>query len=167
MEVWFMFDRELTLYAFVLNYCRMLTADLDEAKLLAPPAPGVHSPAWILGHLAISTDYAASLLGLRRECPAAWFKAFGPGSVADAVPSPAPTKAELLSAIEAGQTRVAEAAKTADPAVMAKPHALNMTVLRQLPTNGDLLAHLLTTHPASHLGQLSLCRRLMGLPALF
>jgi hypothetical protein len=163
-----MFDREITLYAFALNYCRMLTADLDEAKLLAPPVPGVHSPAWILGHLAISTDYAASLLGLPRVCPASWFKAFGPGSAADSVPSPAPTKAELMSVIESGQARVAAAAKTADPAAMAKPHALNMELLkRALPTNGDLLAHLLTTHPATHLGQLSLCRRLMGLPVLF
>jgi len=33
-----------------------------------------------------------------------------------------------------------------------------------LPTRGDLLAHILTTHEATHLGQLSAWRRQLGFP---
>ena len=36
-----------------------------------------------------------------------------------------------------------------------------------IKSKGDLLNHILTTHFASHLGQLSSWRRLMGLPPLF
>jgi hypothetical protein len=35
------------------------------------------------------------------------------------------------------------------------------------PTAGDLLAHLLTSHEATHVGHLSACRRGRGMPPLF
>ena len=51
---------------------------------------------------------------------------------------------------------------------MAAPNRLPIRfLLRHLPTVGDLLAHLLTTHSAYHLGQLSTWRRAAGLPEVF
>jgi uncharacterized damage-inducible protein DinB len=35
---------------------------------------------------------------------------------------------------------------------------------KELPTLGDILGHLMTTHPSLHLGQLSTWRRVIGLP---
>jgi hypothetical protein len=162
-----MFERECKLYAFVLNYARLLSADIDEARMAEQPAAGMNHPAWILGHLAICTDYAAKVLGLEKQCPDQWHKQFGPGSTPTSDRSAYPSKAELLAALAAGHERIAAAALNADPKRMASPHKVDIAFVKVwMPTLGDLLAHLMTTHPASHLGQLSAWRRTMGLPGV-
>ena len=97
-----MFDHERTLYKFVLNYCRLLTADIDDDRLADLPVPSANNPAWILGHLALCTDYAVQLVGQPKKCPAEWHKLFGPGSKPVADRSAYPGKADLLRAISDG-----------------------------------------------------------------
>lgn len=160
-----MLERERTLYAFVLKYCRLLTADLSDEQMTRQPVPGTNHAAWILGHLAIGTDSAARLLGARPACPPEWRTKFGPGSVVVTDVNAYPGKGELLAAIEAGHARVAELAATAEAERLARPHGLPI-LKEELPTVGDLLGHLMTTHPATHLGQLSAWRRMMGLPGV-
>ncbi|HTI51061.1 MAG TPA: DinB family protein [Planctomycetaceae bacterium] len=160
-----MFERERRLYAFVLKYCRMLVEDVTDEQLTVQPVPGVNHPAWILGHLAIATDSAARLLGQRPACPPDWRAKFGPGSQVVADRSAYPPKSELLAAIEAGHARVAELVANAPADVLDRPHAAPF-LKEELPTVGDLVAHLMTTHPTTHLGQLSAWRRLMGLPGV-
>lgn len=160
-----MLERERKLYAFVLKYCRLLTADLSDEQMTIQPMPETNHPAWILGHLAIATDSAARLLGERPACPPEWRTKFGPGSVVVTDRGAYPDKAELLAAIEAGHARVAEVAATVSDERLARPHGLPI-LKEELPTVGDLLAHLMTTHPATHLGQLSAWRRMLGLPGV-
>lgn len=162
-----MFERECTLYAFVLGYAQRLVADLDEAEMAVQPAPGMNPPAWILGHLAIATDYALRLLGEATACPRDWHVRFGPGSVPPADPAAYPSKAELMAALERGHERVDTAARRATPERLEQPHGVEIAFLKEpLPTVGDLLAHLMTTHEAAHLGQLSAWRRLQGKPGV-
>ena len=48
-----------------------------------------------------------------------------------------------------------------------RQHAVDLAFLREsLTTVGELVAHLMTTHPAFHLGQLSTWRRANGLPSV-
>lgn len=157
-----MFERELTLYKFGLNYIRMLTADLDDAQLNVAPFEGANPPVWILGHLAVSTDYAGRMLGLKPECPREWHKMFGPGSKPAELAGPLPTKADLLTSLEQGYKRVAEAVPNASVEVLDQPHAVELLRPTVLKTNGDVLAHLLCTHPMFHIAQLSACRRKSG-----
>lgn len=159
-----MFDRERTLYAFVLNYCRLLTADIEDARMSDLPVAGANHPAWVLGHLAVCTDYAAKLVGLPRACPAEWHKLFGPGSRAVADRAAYPGKNELLSALAAGHERVSAGVANADPEAMRQPQ--NLIFQQHFPTIGDMVAHLMTTHPCTHLGQLSAWRRFNGMPAV-
>ncbi len=105
-----MLERELTLYKFNLNYLRRLLADIAEADMTATPFAGANPPVWILGHLAVATDYAGRMLGLERACPRDWHAKFSPGSKPADLQAPLPTKAELLAAIENGHRRVADAA---------------------------------------------------------
>ncbi len=162
-----MFEHECKLYAFVLYYARQLTADIDDARWAEQPAPGMNHPAWIIGHLAICTDYAAMMLGLEKTCPESWHKQFGPGSTLTTNRADYPSKAELMNALAAGHERISAAAPNADPKRMAKPHPVKIAFLKsRIDTTGELLAHLMTTHPASHLGQLSAWRRLQGLPGV-
>ena len=73
-----------------------------------------------------------------------------------------PTKIDLLAAIENGHRRVSEAAPGASGEVMNVPHAVELLKPTNLKTNGDVLAHLMCTHIAFHLAQLSACRRKAG-----
>ncbi len=88
-----MFERELTLYEFQLNYLRLLAADLEDGQMQAAPFEGANPPVWILGHLAVATDYAAGLLGQRPVLPREWHKQFGPGSQPSALERRCPAKA--------------------------------------------------------------------------
>lgn len=157
-----MLERECRLYALTLSYCRLLVKDIDDAKFCDQPAPGVNHPAWILGHLAVVTDYAARLLGDSMVCPKAWHKKFGPGSSLSTERSGYPSKAELMGALETGHERVTKCASQTTEERLAQPQS-GPFFKTELPTVGDLLGHLMTTHPCMHLGQLSTWRRCMGL----
>lgn len=159
-----MFERERTLYAFVLQYSQMLTNDIEDEQLADLPAAGANHPAWILGHLAICTDYAAKLVGLPRACPVEWHKMFGPGSKAIADRAAYPRKSELLKALADGHERVTAGVAKADPEAMRQPQSLIFQ--EHFPTVADMIAHLMTTHPCVHLGQLSAWRRFHGLPSV-
>jgi hypothetical protein len=156
------FEQELTLYKFNLNYLRMLVADLTESNLETAAFEGGNPPVWILGHLAVCTDYAAQLLGLELACPRLWHKQFAPGTKPADLKAPLPTKIELMAAIENGHRRVGEAAPCASAEAMNTPHSVELLKPTNLKTHGDVLAHLMTTHVAFHLAQLSACRRKSG-----
>ena len=158
----------LTLYNFNLSYLERLTADIPEEQMTVQPTPHVNPPAWLLGHLAICTDMALGLLGQPTRLPQEWHAEFGPGSEPLSQQHPYPDKEELLIALREGHAAVAAALEAADLETLAEKNPVPMKFLQQtLPTKGDVLAHLMATHEASHLGHLSNWRRQMGLPPLF
>ena len=159
-----MFEHQQTLFEFQLNYIKLLSADLDDADLGQSPFPGANPPVWILGHLAVCTDYAARILGQKPECPREWHQCFAPGTNPAAVPQPYPSKADLLTALENGHRRVVAALAEADPEPLNQPHAIELLKATNLKTNGDVLSHLMCSHPAFHVAQLSACRRAKGKP---
>ena len=159
-----MFSHERTLYTFLHRYAHRLVADIPDEHLAAQPAPGMNAPAWVLGHLAVAADYGLEVLGRPYTAPAAFHDLFGPGSEPTADRVLYPSRADLLAAYDAGHAAVTEAVPTADPARMAMPNDLGF--LPELPTIGAVVSHLLTTHEAIHLGQLSAWRRAVGLPAV-
>jgi hypothetical protein len=162
-----MFERERKLYEIMLGLCKMLTKDVDDAKLADLPAAGVNHPAWILTHLAICTDYAARLLGQPAKCPQEWHQRCGPGSSVTGDRSFYASKHDLMAALEGGQARVSAAAASATEEALLRPHGVQLAFVKNtFPTVGDLLAHLMTTHTGFHLGQLSMWRRMMGMPGV-
>jgi hypothetical protein len=163
-----MFDRERTIYAFLQGYAQSLAADVDDARFADQPSPGVNPPAWLLGHLAVAADLGVALLGGEAALEQAWRDDFGPGSTPRSDRASYPSKAELLLAYASAHSRLDQAAASADPARLERRHPLKIESLQKgLPTIGDLVAHLLTSHEASHIGHLSNWRRQMGLPYLF
>lgn len=162
-----MFQRESRLYTFMHSYCHSLADGIPEDQMTTQPAANVNHPAWILGHLAVATDYALQCLGEPGVCPREWHTTFAPGSKPLADRAAYPSRAELLTVLDAGYARVIEAARNPDLQRMQQSHTVPFDFLKQyVPTVGDLLAHLMTTHLAAHLGQLSMWRRLMGLPGV-
>lgn len=157
-----MLEQQCRLYGFNLFVLDKMTADITDSEMTHQPAPNTNPPIWILGHLAIATDYASKTLGVATACPKAWHVDFGPGSTPLKMHDPVPTKDELMAAIHAGHERVSAAALTATAEQLAGPHAVAILSGTPLETNGDLITHLMNTHEAMHIGQLSMWRRLTG-----
>ena len=162
-----MFARESRLYRFNLNMGQRLAADVRPDQLALEHASGVHSPLWVLGHLAVATDYAAQILGLERALPRRWHACFGPGSPSLPEKAHRPEKDQLVQAFVGGHERVLAAVAVADESRLVAPHDVAFLAGTPIETLADLLAHLMTTHEAFHLGQLSSWRRTMGFPPLF
>ena len=158
---------DLILPAFELNlwYSQKLVADVPDEHMCAQPVAGrvLNHAAFVLGHLAWSADDAAAgQLGLPRACPAGWKELFDIGAQPLPDRSLYPSKAELLRALADAHARLADAVTKAPPEVLNRPPA---EVFRdRCPTVGALLAVWMTTHEATHNGQLSAWRRAMGLP---
>lgn len=162
-----MFTHEITLNQFLLDYFEGLIKDLP-AESLAEQGGGVgHSALWILGHLAVTSDFGLAVLGGEMQCPKRWMVTFGPGS-SDVVEEPAKyDPQEFVRIIRSGYPKVQELAVQADPGKMSQPHSSQLLKNTKIQTVGDIVAHLLTTHMATHLGQLSFWRRLHGKGPLF
>ena len=161
-----MLESELKVNQFLVGYCRMLVGDIAEERLTEQPLASVNHPAWILGHLAYSADRASTLLGAPKELPATWTGQFGPGSKPSTTRIDYPSKDELLKAVEQGFARLRQVAAEATPEQLTKP-STNPRMKDALPTIQDGVAFLLTGHLGVHLGQLSMWRRMIGLPPLF
>lgn len=155
-------------YAFNLSYCEALLKDIPESEMRAQPSPGINPPAWLMGHLAICTDFTLELMGGMKQLPEKWHKEFGPQSLPLSKEFPYPTKDELWHAYSAGHADVTALSTEVPTDLLEHPNPLPFEFLKMLlPTTGDLIAHLMSTHEASHLGHLSNWRRQMGHPPLF
>lgn len=161
-----MFDRELTIYAFLENYVKQVVGDLSDEAMKQPAFPGGNPPSWIVGHLSIAGDLGLKLLGKPTRLPKNWAVLFGPGSKPMEHLDRHPSRAELLKAYEESHAALTAAARDVDPARLPEPNPF--TPLKgPLPTFGDMLTHLLTSHESFHVSQLSACRRAQGQPPLF
>lgn len=162
-----MFAQEITLNQFLLDYFEALIKDLPDTRLEQQAAGKGHSALWLLGHLAISADFGRMMLGREIKSPKRWILTFGPGS-SDEISHPEKfDPRELIEAIRTGYPEVQQQATQADPTTMQEPHGVQILTGSKIITKADCLAHILTTHLAGHLGQLSFWRRLQGEKPLF
>jgi uncharacterized damage-inducible protein DinB len=155
----------LTLYRFTLSLCESLMDDISDEEMLHQPSEGVNPPAWILGHLALVNDMLLQVLGREGFCPPEWGAEFGPGSTPLPQEHDYPSKEELMAMLRKGHSAVLDVLPSIDAATLASPTPFK-PLAEPLPTTGDLIGHILTTHAAGHLGHLSNWRRQMGRPPL-
>jgi len=161
-----MFEHERKLFGLMLRYTRKLTSDLTDEQFSQLPVPTMNPPVWIMGHLATVNDFGLQIAGREFQCPKAWHADFGPNSQPLQYQSGvAPTKAELMTAFERGHADLDAVVSSVPADVLAERQPLDF-LRPHVETLGELLSHLMTTHIAIHLGQLSAWRRTMGLPAV-
>jgi hypothetical protein len=159
-----MLQHVLHSYALSLNNAKRIVNDIADHQMCQQPNGVLNHPAWQLGHLAHTSEVAATLLGLQAILPPEWKTLFSTGSKPTANTANYPSKAQLLKTLEEQHTRVADAVKKADPSVFQKQ--LPFENFRSVfPTIGDLVGFLLTTHEGLHIGQLTAWRRAAGLGA--
>lgn len=159
-----------TLYRFNRQLCDSLMADITDEEMLHQHNPKGNPPAWILGHLAVVNDMLLAMLGEPTRCPKEWAPMFGPRSEPLPDREKCPSREELLTAVRDGFESTAvlleDDSKPIDLAAMTDANPIE-ALRASLPTKGDLVRHILTTHACFHLGHLSSWRRQMGRPPLF
>ena len=161
-----MTDPVLAVAAFNLGQIEKMSAEISGAQMRERIGGIGHTPAWILGHLAVAQGSALRILGQTSPIPQEWREWCGPGSKEEAEPV-VTDKAVLVEAIRAGHAAVAANWDKRDPDRLAQPHAVPFLTQTALKTYGELLVHLVTSHESMHIGQLSAWRRQAGMPALF
>ncbi len=162
-----MFEQESKLFASMINYLKAVVADISDANLTKAVPGAVNPPAYILGHLAICNDFTLKLLGQPPVCPPEWSEPFAPGNNPAKMKIEYPSKEELMGMIQKGHEHISAAVKKASPEAMSQPKTLASLAASTLTNVGDLVALLMTTHFALHVGQLSLMRRQLGNAPLF
>jgi uncharacterized damage-inducible protein DinB len=162
-----MFEREIALHEFNRFYLRNLLADLPKSSMDDVAFEGAHSLRWILAHLAIAADYGILQFDEPMVMSDEWHQAYGPTSQPGSHTDVRPTKAELVAAIDRGYDRLTELAKNPSVDAMNKPHTVGLLSNTPLKTKADIVAHVLATHFANHIGQLSVLRRMKGQKPLF
>jgi len=65
---------------YLLSLAESIFADLDDSHRALEPQPGMKTAGWLVGHLAVSGDYARVLCGRPSLCPAEWRAMFNSGS---------------------------------------------------------------------------------------
>ncbi|HTU27564.1 MAG TPA: DinB family protein [Pirellulales bacterium] len=169
-----MHEYVLSVFANNLATAKKLVADLSDDQMAAQPVPGkvMNHAAFILGHLAWTSDVgvkllhdsvpAAAALGVAPWNDEGWKELFAMNAQPQLDGSKYPSKEKLLAALEDGHHRFAKALYGVTPEILAQPAPER--VRSRFPSLGHLLIALLTSHEATHLGQLSAWRRALGLP---
>lgn len=161
-----MIETETTLCRFLLSGLEAVVADVPEDRLFERAPGNGHPPVWVLGHLAICAELGHQLLGGSIE-HVRWLPLFGPGSSDDVPAHPDHRRDEFLTAIREGYPKLCDLALSADAERLSQPHGVELLSGSAISTVQELVAHLLTSHFAFHLAQLSGWRRAAGHGPLF
>ena len=140
-------------------------ADLDDSHLTLEPVAGGKTAGWLVGHMAVTGDFARRLCGQRPICPTTWRPLFSPGSTPSTSPNAYPSMSELRAALQAvyRDLRVAALAAPESQLAIENPYA---PARAAFPTAGEFVEYMLTGHLAYHIGQLVAWRAAAGLGRL-
>ncbi len=67
---------------YLLALAEPIFTQLDDSHGALEPMPGAKTAGWLVGHLAVSGDFARRLCGRPPLCPAIWRTAFAPSNAA-------------------------------------------------------------------------------------
>lgn len=143
---------------------RALTG-LDDVHRAVEPAEGCKTAGWLVGHLAVTGDFARRLCGRTPLCPAEWRAAFNPGTQPSLNVNDYPLMSDLSASMRAVYTDLCDATLGAPAEILAaeNPYA---PARADFPTSGAFVAYIVAGHFAYHLGQLVAWRAAAGLGQL-
>ena len=153
-------------YRFSVGFLKSLLEGIDDDKRAYQPNPGMNHPAWIVGHLVSTMEFAAKLAGTVYQAPAGWNELFGMSSTPVDDAAKYPTLAVLVAELDKSVEAVAPALDTISDESLAAQMP-DEGFRKMMPTVGDGLTFVLNGHIAMHVGQLSAWRRACGMPPLF
>jgi hypothetical protein len=150
---------------YLLSLADPILAGLTDSHLALEPQLGAKTAGWLIGHLAITGDFARRLCGRSAICPVDWRTKFNPGSRPSTDPSEYPTMNALSEAFRAVYVDLCAAFPEANSQTLAAENPYP-PAQAAFPTAGDFVAYLMSSHLAYHLGQLVAWRAAAGLGRL-
>ena len=161
-------EQELKVFQFHLTLGGALIDGIDPADVATSTCEGGQHPAWVVGHLAYVANMVVGMLGGQPGVDMdRWKELFDGGTDLKQDPAAYPAWGELVQAWKDGHAAVAELAPSAPAEALAGPCPYDFFRDNGLPTVGDFLSFVFTTHEGFHLGQLSAWRRSKGMAKLF
>lgn len=152
-------DLEVRLYRLIGGMLRTMVDGIPDDDFRTLPAGGGNSPNWILGHLVVANRMGlATLTGERSREMIDYMRKYGPGTTPSEDPGETLDKPDLVAAFDETADQLVAAIESATDAKLAERRD-GPLLADELPTVRDILGHLLTTHLALHVGQLSAWRR--------
>jgi hypothetical protein len=152
-------------FAYCLDYLREQVADVAAAEMVAQPKGIVNHPAWVIGHLTLSCELLGEVIGLPAWLPERWAERFGPGSVPVADVGAYETKENALAILRDAQVRITQAIERLEATQLDAPFPQES--LRDVfPTVRHALTHVMLAYTAHHIGQITVWRRIVGLPRM-
>jgi hypothetical protein len=136
---------------------------LDDSHRALEPQPGMKTAGWLIGHLAVTGDYARKICGRPPICPKDWRAKFNPGTHPSPDAAAYPPMAELTDTLQRVYGGLMDAATELDATALGAPNPFTPAVA-DFPTTGEFVAYMLTGHFAYHLGQLHAWRAAAGFP---
>lgn len=160
-----MIESILRLAADNLFYAEALVSDIEDAKMANQPGGVKNHPAWTLGHLCVGQDIILQMLEMPSAIDPSWLRLFGPGISPTDDRLNFPLKIELINALKVAHDKVAEGVREHFERRSSATNPIP-PLAERFPTVGDLVLYFLTTHEATHLGQISAWRRAMEMPSV-
>lgn len=147
-----------------LDYAKRLLADLPQDRMTYQPAVNMNHPAWVFSHLNIYHPVITAML-TGREVTDPRGHVFGMKSKPQSDASLYANKDELISAYERGHNEVADALRTGGESALNRTMPLERW-REAMPQIGVALPYLMLVHESTHLGQISVWRRVQGMPSV-
>src|SRR5213594_1612232 len=107
---------------YLLSLAEPILAGLDDPHRALEPQPGAKTAGWLLGHLAVSGDFARRMCGRPSLCPTNWTKHFAPGSKPSLNPDDYPPIARLIAAVRQVYAELCVVAESASAVTLAAPN---------------------------------------------
>ena len=108
---------------------------------------------WLIGHLAVTGDFARHLCGARPLCPREWRGLFNPGSQPSFDPADYPPMSALCETFRAVYRDLCTLVPDVEPTLLSRPNPYE-PARADFPRAEDFVAYLISGHLAYHLGQL-------------
>ncbi|MEM9296073.1 MAG: DinB family protein [Planctomycetota bacterium] len=160
----FSVDALLKLHGFQGGYLEMLVDGTPAERACEMPAGFGSHAVWQVGHIAVAgAAPRAMLTGEPPALPEGYGDLFGRDSQPKADAGLYPSLGAVFEAAAEARDGSATALVHATPEVLARPNPRTAFVERGLPTLGDMIGFMMTTHEGMHLGQLAAWRRAIGL----
>lgn len=142
-----------------------LAEDIPPDKWCHQPAPGLNHALWVLGHVAWADDFFLGALdGQPTKLGERWSREFGMKSTPRPSLAEYPSVAEVKAGLAAARDRLRSWFQSMNAAKLAT--ALPQDFLNFAPKFGALMFSI-AWHEGLHTGQLTVCRKSMGLKPKF
>jgi hypothetical protein len=148
-----------------LMYGRLLVEDIPAEHFCLLPRANMNHPAFLLGHITLTTDRALVAIG-RPElgvAPEGYAELFENGRECVDVAGRYPSKDEMVAYYGQRHEQAMEALRRTGEQVFQRENPAPGRLREMFPTTGAMVNFAVNCHHMGHLGQISAWRRVMGM----